>query len=198
MARVFEDRKGQILREATSLFSRDGYDKVTVKQISEKCGITEPAVYRHYESKEAVYDAVLESLAARLDHKITFDALETETDIETLLSTLATHIVTFFSENEDIYRLLLYSALRGHAKASEIYAVIRGTYQNYLTRQLNRLFQEGRIVKKNNEITARCFIGMVFDCALGKTLWRGMQGRVYAPSDVVANNVPIYAKGLRA
>jgi len=56
------NRKEQILQFATEAFSRDGYDRVTVKQLADKCGITEPAVYRHFESKDAIYVAVLESL----------------------------------------------------------------------------------------------------------------------------------------
>ena len=34
------ERKKQILTEATRLFSKDGYDKVTVKDLAQACGIT--------------------------------------------------------------------------------------------------------------------------------------------------------------
>jgi AcrR family transcriptional regulator len=170
---------------------------VTVKRIAEACGITEPAVYRHYKSKEDIYVAVLESLEKRLDFEGVFDELERENDIEQLLRGLAQHIIAFFTENHDIYRLLLYSALRGHGKASRIYNVIRGTYQRFLRDQLDRLYEADLIIKKNNEITSRCFTGMVFDCALAYTMWKGMQGKTYVPPDVIANNVPIYARGLK-
>jgi hypothetical protein len=92
--------------------------------------------------------------------------------------------------------LLLYSALHGHAKTRMVHETIRGRYVHFLVEQLDRLYAAGKIIEKNNEITARCFVGMVFDCALGRTLWKGMQGRVYRPDDVIANNVPIYARGL--
>ena len=60
------DRKTQILTEATRLFSEYGYDKVTIKTLAEACGITEPALYRHYKSKDDIYDTVLDSLEERL------------------------------------------------------------------------------------------------------------------------------------
>jgi len=190
-------RKQQIINEATRLFSRMGYDRVTVKQLGEICGITEPAIYRHFESKDAIYDAVLDSLESRMDTEALFAKLGKEMDVEQLLFGLATHVIDFFTEHDELYRLLLYSALKEHTKARHVYDVIRGTYVHFLQAQFDRLYEQGLIVRKNNEITARCFIGMVFDCALSRTLWRGMQGEVYAPNDVVSNNVPIYARGLK-
>jgi len=191
-------RKEQIVTEAGRLFAKDGFDAVTVKQIAAACDITEPAVYRHFPSKEAVCSAVLQSIKERLNYEDVFRQLENETDVEVLLEGLANHILSFFSKHYDIYRLLLFSALRGHARAKQTYDAIRGTYQRFLKNQLDRLEADGLIVKKNNEITSRCFVGMVFDCALGVTLWKGMQGPVYKPEDVVANNIPIYARGLRS
>jgi AcrR family transcriptional regulator len=190
------NRKQQILELATELFGREGYDKVTVKRLADACGITEPAIYRHFRSKEDIYISVLESLKGRLDYQETFARLEDETNIETLLKTLAEHIIDFYSHNADIYRLLLFAALRGHDRAKRIFDMIRGTYVRFLVKQLDRLRREKLIIEKNNEITARCFIGMVFDCAMGMTLWKGMQGRSYEPRQVIANNVPIYSRGL--
>ena len=190
------DRKAQILSEATRLFSDAGYDKVTIKQLADACGITEPALYRHYSSKEAIYNSVLDSIEKRLGIDDIFHKLDKETEIEPLLEAFSLHIIRFFSKNEDIYRLLLFSALRGHSKAKRVYQIIRGSYVKFLVEKLDRFYEDGKIIKKHNEITARCFTGMVFDCALGVTLWRGFQGKTYKPEDVVANNVPIYARGL--
>jgi len=195
--RLKTSRKEQILKLATEMFSRDGYDKVTVKQLADGCGITEPAIYRHFQSKEAIYTAVLESLRERMEYKELFDRLEKENELEVILSELAQHIIAFYSDNSDIYRLLLYAALRGPARAKPIFAITRGTYVKSLEKQLDRLAQRGPIIPKQNEITARCFIGMVFDCAMGMNLWRGLQGKSYDPQEVVANNVPIYVRGLK-
>ena len=190
------DRKAQILDEATRLFSESGYDKVTIKQLAEACSITEPALYRHYSSKEAIYESVLDAIESRLGTNDIFPELEQETDLQPFLETFALHIIHYFSKNEDIYRLLLFSALRGHNKAKRVYQIIRGTYVKFLIGQFDRFYEAGKIIKKNNDVTARCFTGMVFDCALSTTLWKGFQGKAYKPEDVVANNVPIYARGL--
>lgn len=190
------ERKNQIVREAIRLFSRHGFDGVTIRQLAEACGITEPALYRHFPSKEAIYNAVLDALKTFQNYEELFDRLGAEAELQAVLHGLASHILGFFSGNRDIYRLLLFSTLREHTKARQVFREIRGPYVNFLIGQLDRLYAEGKIRKKNNEITARCFVGMVFDCALAATLWRGFLGKNYAPEDVVDNNVPIFVEGL--
>ena len=191
------DRRGQILEKATALFSKEGYDKVTIRSLASACGISEPALYRHFTSKDELYSAVLDSIEAKLSHQDTFEKLKDEEDIEKLLKGLARHILDFFTKHEDLYRLLLYSTLREHDRAKKVHRAIRGAYIRFLMDRLDHLYGKELIVKKNNEMTARCFIGMVFDCALGKTLWRGFQGRVFKPEEIIENNVPIYIRGLK-
>ena len=198
MKTLVNDRKGQILNEATRLFSEYGFDKVTIKQLADACGITEPALYRHYTSKEAIYDAVLDAIEYRLSSQMFLEKLDGERDLQSLLEGIARHVLEFFTENRDLHRLLLFSALREHSKAKRVYQVVRGAYVRFLADQLDRLYKEQLIIQKNNEITARCFIGMVFDCALNITLWKGFQGKTFKPHEVIANNVPIYVQGLQA
>jgi AcrR family transcriptional regulator len=171
---------------------------VTIKLLADACGITEPALYRHYSSKGAIYDAVLDSIEERLCSQEFFKQVSEEQNLEVLLTSIARHVLDFFTVNHDIYRLLLFSALSDHAKAKHVYQMTRGSYVRFLASQFDRLYRQNIIIKKNNEITARCFIGMVFDCALNITLWKGFQGKAFEPHEVIANNVPIYVRGLQA
>jgi len=192
------NRKIQIIEEASRLISSEGFDGMTMKHLASACDISEPALYRYFSSKDKIYDAVLESIATRLNNEKLFKKLENEEDVHVLLSTLADHIIDFYSKNSDLYRLLLFSALNGHEKAKQVFKMIRGGYVRFLISQFDRLYDAGIIVKKHNEITARCFTGMVFDCSLSTTLWKGMQGKSYKPAKVIANNVPIYVRGLKS
>ncbi|WP_275097154.1 TetR/AcrR family transcriptional regulator [Sedimenticola hydrogenitrophicus] len=63
--------KDRILKSATELFCRYGFDKVSISQIMKLAKLTHGAFYAHFESKEALYNAsFLETLkgsrAARL------------------------------------------------------------------------------------------------------------------------------------
>jgi hypothetical protein len=110
---------------------------------------------------------------------------------------LARHILSVYSRNTELSRLLLLSALGNHPLAKRVFQDLRVPYVKFLTHKLHDLKRDGKVRQMHPEITARCFIGMVIDCSLSMHLWRELQGRTYDPETVINNNVPIYAAGLR-
>jgi len=54
------DRRELILRAAAQAFGELGYERVTLETIAAAAGVTKPVVYRHFESKEALYLALLD------------------------------------------------------------------------------------------------------------------------------------------
>ncbi|GAC1377579.1 MAG: TetR/AcrR family transcriptional regulator [Ktedonobacteraceae bacterium] len=48
-----------ILQAAQRLFAAHGYRAVTTRQIAEACGITQPALYKHFADKQEIYVAML-------------------------------------------------------------------------------------------------------------------------------------------
>ena len=60
-----EDTKQKILDKALELFSEYGYDSVSVGQIAQAVGIKAPSLYNHFPGKQAIFDAIVESTAAR-------------------------------------------------------------------------------------------------------------------------------------
>ena len=60
-----EDTKQRILDKALELFSKEGYDAVSVGQIAAAVGIKAPSIYNHFPSKQAIFDAIVESTAAQ-------------------------------------------------------------------------------------------------------------------------------------
>ena len=51
--------KQRILAEAVRLFSREGYEAVSVEQIAKAVGIKAPSLYKHYTSKRDIFDSIL-------------------------------------------------------------------------------------------------------------------------------------------
>ncbi|MCC6420096.1 MAG: TetR/AcrR family transcriptional regulator, partial [Gemmataceae bacterium] len=58
------ERKQQLLTHAKRLFVKHGYQDTTTKQIAEAAGVTEPVLYRHFETKKALFLEVLEEIRA--------------------------------------------------------------------------------------------------------------------------------------
>lgn len=50
-----EERKAAIVRAALPLFARKGYAETTIKELARAAGVSEPLLYKHFPSKEALY-----------------------------------------------------------------------------------------------------------------------------------------------
>ena len=61
------DTKQKILLEALRLFSQRGYDAVGVEQIAAAVGIKAPSLYKHYKSKQDIFEAIFEETARRYE-----------------------------------------------------------------------------------------------------------------------------------
>lgn len=55
----------RIMDEALTLFSEKGYGAVSVGQIADAVGIKAPSLYKHYESKQDIFDAILAEMDRR-------------------------------------------------------------------------------------------------------------------------------------
>lgn len=62
-----EDTKQKILDKALELFSARGYDSVSVDEIAKAVGIKAPSLYNHFSGKQSIFDAIVESTAARYE-----------------------------------------------------------------------------------------------------------------------------------
>ena len=59
------DTKQRILDEALTLFSEKGYANVFVGDIADAVGIKAPSLYKHYKSKKAIFDAIIDLMNSR-------------------------------------------------------------------------------------------------------------------------------------
>ncbi|MDD6527535.1 MAG: TetR/AcrR family transcriptional regulator [Oscillospiraceae bacterium] len=53
--------KEEILNAALTVFAQKGYEGALLRDISASLGITKPALYKHFESKEALWNAMIDS-----------------------------------------------------------------------------------------------------------------------------------------
>ena len=52
--------KEKLLMTALNLFSKYGYDGVSISYLANELGVTKGALYRHYESKQAIFDEIIQ------------------------------------------------------------------------------------------------------------------------------------------
>lgn len=77
--------KKRIIREALNLFAEKGYEAVSVAQIAAAVGIKAPSLYKHYKSKQDIFNAILSEMSERYEKQaaaMQMNGTEPEQDIE--------------------------------------------------------------------------------------------------------------------
>ena len=189
-------RRRQIIGEATSLFAAGGYDGTTIRVIARACGITEAAIYRHFRSKQALYEAAIRAKAAEHDIAAHLARYAGRGGIEDVLRAVAEHVLALAAADPELMRLMSNSSLEQGGVSDVLFSEIRLPYIRFLADELARRVAAGEIREVDPLITARCFVGMVMDCALNIGVWEKLTDVQFQADDVVCNNVPIFARGL--
>lgn len=60
------ERRAAILRAAAAAFAHQGFSGTSMDDVAAEAGITKLIVYRHFASKEELYEAVLQAVSTRL------------------------------------------------------------------------------------------------------------------------------------
>jgi AcrR family transcriptional regulator len=98
-------RREQILGAATEAFARSGFEATSLDDIAAQAGITRVILYRHFDSKTELYQAVLDQMCARLEAHVEEPVGGlTDASIDSLLEAAA--------ESPAGFRLLFHYALR--------------------------------------------------------------------------------------
>ena len=94
-------RQKQIIDISMNIISKRGIQELTMKNLSLELGISEPAIYRHFESKQKILIAVLDSF--KNQNKLINESvpLQGETSLKHLQDAV-TKILKKFSENPAI------------------------------------------------------------------------------------------------
>jgi AcrR family transcriptional regulator len=67
---VADDSRTRILQAALVMFAERGYHDVTVREISERVGLTKTAVLYHFPSKSDIVAALVEPLLAETETRL--------------------------------------------------------------------------------------------------------------------------------
>ncbi len=70
MQQQFTDRQIEIMEAATNRISKFGIQNLTIKTLAEDIGLSEPALYRHFKSKNEILLNLLEYFKAEMKNRI--------------------------------------------------------------------------------------------------------------------------------
>ena len=95
--------KERILAAALEMFSQNGYAGTNIRELSASLGLVKSGVYKHFESKEAIWNALLDQMITYYaDHFGSAEHLPTVPDSLEELVTMTMQMVNFTVHDEKV------------------------------------------------------------------------------------------------
>ncbi len=66
----YTERQNQIIQESIQLIANKGIQGLTIKNISKAIGISEPAIYRHFENKDDIILAIISTMKQSTEEEL--------------------------------------------------------------------------------------------------------------------------------
>ena len=100
-----KDTKERILAAALEMFSQNGYAGTNIRELSESLGLVKSAMYRHFESKEAIWNTLLDELIAYYEARFgSTEHLPPVPDSLKELVTMTMRMVSFTVHDETVVK----------------------------------------------------------------------------------------------
>jgi AcrR family transcriptional regulator len=180
------DRKRQLLSHAKQLFLTLGYQDTTTEKIARAAGVSEPMLYRHFESKKALFLEVLKEI-----REATLMRWQTETagvtDPLAKLHAIADSYLGSTREHALEYRIMHRSLVE--TDDEEIVAMLRAYYleNETLLAQIIADGQQAGVFRRS--LDPRVGAWEMIRTALGYTLTLPLGVPVYQEPDYIARAV---------
>jgi len=104
-----EIRQEQIKRAVLDIIFKDGLDQLSTRNLAQRVGITEGAIFRHFRSKRDIMLSIMQDVKSNLISELRRIALSAEKSDKRLFSFLCEH-VKYLIENKGITILLFSEA----------------------------------------------------------------------------------------
>jgi AcrR family transcriptional regulator len=98
MTTTISNRQLDLIQAAGKILTASGVGGLTIKNLAKEMGFAESAVYRHFDSKEAIIVSMLEYLAENMDERLSKVVNSTKSPKENLEALIQNHL-NYFSYN---------------------------------------------------------------------------------------------------
>lgn len=163
-------RKATILDAAKVLFAEKGFHGVSIDEISRAVRVSPAILYRHFDSKHDLYEAVIGEFSKQRESYVD-TIINHGTSFEDVLLGMTQTFIQSIADNPDILRIEMQSLLEGHSSTSDFFKNRWKSFTDYIEFGLNERLPYDL---PNREITilssALMFQGMIREVLIQKFL----------------------------
>ena len=171
------------------LFSDKGYHGVSVDEIARRLGVSPAILYRHFPSKEALYEAVLNAIACKRESYVEA-VVNSDGSFSDVLSKITHIYVESVSKDPDYLRMELQSALEGSDATRQFFENRWRPFTDFIEFSLKELTAQKITNPVNGQVAAMAFQGMLREALYSKCIYRSPRYRdmeLYELADQMVN-----------
>ena len=189
-----DERREEIIRVTLSLASKKGVDDVTTQDMAQAMGVTQGAVFRHFQSKDAIWMAVMQWVRDHLMGVLGNAAAQGRDPLDALERMFFAH-VEFISRHPAIPRVLMSEHL--HRRSSALRQLVTEILLGYETK-IDGLLADAQAqglarADLDTHAAATLYIGMIQGLVLQTSILRDR--RTLAAE--AARTFPIFLQAIR-
>lgn len=157
-----DERREHTVRTVIDLCTRHDPATLTTSEVAKHMGVTQGALFRHFPSKDAIWEAVAEWVAGRLMARLDAAVDPAAAPLDALECMFMTHI-EFITRHPGVPRLILGQLQHGRATpARRVIDAMLARYRERLKAVLTAADERGDLAKGlDREAAAIAFIGAI-------------------------------------
>jgi len=157
-----QDRRAAIVDAAVHLFAEKGFRGATTRELASALGVTEPVLYQHFETKNDLYSAIIETKSQQGQQQgVELLSLQESGDDRAFFRFLGNLLLERYEEDPDFMRLLLFSALERHELADRFFERQVQGFFTVVAGYIQRRIDAGAFRPMDPQTAARGFTGML-------------------------------------
>jgi len=191
-----EDRRASIIDVAKRLFAQNGFHGVSIDEIVKQVGVSPAILYRHFSSKDELYEAVLHEFSCTRESYV--DAVVSDdTCFETMLRGMTQVFINSIVNHPDLLKMEMHSQLEGSDASREFFLNRWKSFTDYIEFNLEELHNQGSIEAVNVKAAALMYQGMIREVLLLKCLQTTDQFNDMSIDDLVNELIELFLKIIR-
>jgi len=189
------ERRASIIAVAKVLFADKGFHGVAVDEIARRVGVSPAVLYQHFPSKEALYEGVLDGMAAPRETYVEA-ALDGPDDFASVLSRITCVFIERVEEDPDYIRMELQSALEGGDEAKRFFASRWQSIADYIEYSLRELSQEKKVSVVNERTVALMYQGLIREAIYNKCILKSERYKNITLQELVRQLLQLFLRSI--
>jgi AcrR family transcriptional regulator len=165
------ERRASIIAVSKVLFADKGYHGVSVDEIAQRLGVSPAVLYRHFESKDALYEAVLDEISCRRESYVEA-IVTTPPDFASILTAMTQVYAESIAQDPDYLKMEMHSVLEGSTVTKQFFDNRWKSFTDYIEFSLCELKQKGHDIHIDPKVASLMFQGIIREALYTKLIYK--------------------------